>query len=253
MADLLDDKTTQLTEPRASVQKALADVTSLLRKHRLVEGLIEDQRSGEDRDEATELAESAVYKKSKAALQRRLDRLHPADVAYILEALPLDERLVIWNLVKAERDGEILLEVSDAVPESPPASMDEDELVAATEQLDTDEIADLAPDLPREVIQDVFKSLSPQERDQLREALSYPEDTVGALMDFDMISVREDMTLEVVLRHLRQLDDMPDHTDQLFVVDRAGKLKGLLRVDRLLVTDPEARVATVMRHDFIKF
>jgi len=132
MADLLDDKATQLTEPRASVQKALADVTSLLRKHRLVEGLIEDQRSGEDRDEATELAESAVYKKSKAALQRKLDRLHPADIAYILEALPLDERLYIWDLVKAERDGEILLEVSDAVRESLLSSMDTDELVAAT-------------------------------------------------------------------------------------------------------------------------
>src|SRR4029434_2215143 len=115
MADLLDDKTTQLTEPRASVQKALADVTSLLRKHRLVEGLIEDQRSGEDRDEGTELAEGAGYKKSKAALQRRLDRLHPADIAYILEALPLDERLYIWDLVKAERAAGILLEASTAV------------------------------------------------------------------------------------------------------------------------------------------
>ena len=136
MADLLDDKTSQLTEPRASVQKALADVTALLRKHRLVEGLIEDQKSSEDRDEATELAESAVYKKSKAALQRKLDRLHPADIAYILEALPLGERLYIWDLVKAERDGEILLEVSDAVRESLISSMDTDELVAATETLD---------------------------------------------------------------------------------------------------------------------
>ena len=81
MAHLLDDKTSRLTEPRASVQKALADVTSLLRKHRLVEGLVEDQKSSEDHDEATGLAESAVYKKSKAALQRKLDRLHPADIA----------------------------------------------------------------------------------------------------------------------------------------------------------------------------
>ena len=106
------------------------------------------------------------------------------------------------------------------------AHMDEDELVAATEQLDTDEIADLAPDLPREVIQDVFKSLSPEEREQLRAAMSYEEDTVGALMDFDMISIREDVTLEVVLRYLRRLDEMPDHTDQLFVVDRDGAAEG---------------------------
>ena len=102
----------------------------------------------------SELAESAVYKKSAAALQRELDRLHPADIAYILEALPLDERLYIWDRVRASRDGDILLEVSDAVRESLISSMDTEELVAATETLEADEIADLAPDLPQEVMDD---------------------------------------------------------------------------------------------------
>jgi len=131
--------------------------------------------------------------------------------------------------------------------------MDEDELVAATEQLDTDEIADLAPDLPREVIQDVFKSLSVEEREQLRSAMSYPEDSVGALMDFEMVEVREDVSLEVVLRYLRRLDEMPDHTDQLFVVDRDAHLKGLLPVNRLLVSPAEALVGDVMLRDFVQF
>src|SRR5262249_45673278 len=120
-------------------------------------------------------------------------------------------------------------------------------------QLDTDEIADLAPDLPREVIQDVFKSLSPEEREQLRAAMSYPENTVGALMDFDMISIREDVTLEAVLRHLRRLEEMPDHTDQLFVVDRTGQFKGLVPVNRLLVSDPDTPVTGVMQPESIKF
>src|SRR5918912_3155377 len=94
----------------------------------------------------------------KAELRARLDALHPADIAYILEALPLDERLAVWDLVKADRDGEILLEVSEAVRESLIASMDSEELVAAAETLETDEIADLAPDLPEDVIQDVFQA-----------------------------------------------------------------------------------------------
>jgi len=252
MADLLDDKATQLTEPRASVQKALADVTSLLRKHRLVEGLIEDQRSGEDRDEATELAESAVYKKSKAALQRKLDRLHPADIAYILEALPLDERLYIWDLVKAERDGEILLEVSDAVRESLISSMDTDELVAATETLDAEEIAELAPGLPQEVMDDVFSRLPVEEREQLRAAMSFENDMVGALMDFEDVSVRPDVTLEVVLRYLRRRDELPSQTDQLFVVDRNEKLLGVLPVSKLIVTDPETTVDAVMQPPAVK-
>src|SRR3954463_4265464 len=214
-----------------SVQEALEQVRELLHKHRIVESLVHEQQMPRH-----ELVESLVHKQNLTELQRDLDRLHPADVAYILEALPLEERLIVWDLVKAERDGEILLEVSDAVRETLIASMDEHELVAATEQLDTDEIADLAPDLPREVMQDVFKSLSVEEREQLRAAMSYAEDSVGALMDFDMVEIREDVTLEVVLRYLRRLDEMPDHTDQLFVVDRAAWFKGLLPVNRLLVS-----------------
>jgi len=182
-----------------------------------------------------------------------LDPLHPADIADILESLPLKQRLIVWDLVKAERDGDILLEVSDAVRETLIAHMDDDELVAAAEQLDTDEIADLAPDLPREVIQDVFRSLSTEEQEQLRAALSYPEGTVGALMDFDMISIRDDVTVEAILRYLRRLDELPDHTDQLFVVDRAGAFKGLLAISRLLVTDPDATVADVMQPAATRF
>jgi magnesium transporter len=187
------------------------------------------------------------------AIRALLEPLHPADVAYILEALPLTQRLVVWDLVKADREGEILLEVSDAVRETLIEHMDDAELVAATGQLDTDEIADLAPDLPREVIEDVFKLLPPEEREQLREAMSYAEGTAGALMDFDMVQIREDVTLEVVLRYLRRLDELPDQTDQLFVVDRAEQLKGMVAVNRLLVTDLDAVVGDVMLKEFSKF
>jgi magnesium transporter len=230
-----------------SVQDSLEQVTALLHKHELVEGLVQRQEGPRQ-----ELVEHLVHKLHLVELQKLLERLHPADVAYILEALPLEQRLIVWDLVKAERDGEILLEVSEAVRETLIAHMDQKELVAATGQLDTDEIADLAPDLPTEVMQDVFKSLSAEEREQLRAALSYPDDTVGALMDFDMVEVRDDVTLEVVLRYLRRLDQMPDHTDQLLVVDRQERLKGVLPVNRLLVTDPEILVADVMVREVVK-
>ncbi|MEO8441685.1 MAG: magnesium transporter, partial [Betaproteobacteria bacterium] len=231
----------ELDQDRQSVQDSLKQVVKLLRKHQLIKSLAEPPdppRHGP--------AESPVEKQNVTELQKKLDQLHPADVAYVLEALPLLERLAVWDLVKAERDGEILLEVSDAVRETLIAHMETRELVAATGQLDTDEIADLAPDLPREVMQDVFRSLSLEERDQLRSAMSYPEDTVGGLMDFDMITVRDDISVEVVLRYLRRLDEMPDHTDQLFVVDRQQNLRGLLSVSRLLVTDLDTPVTAIM-------
>ncbi|HEX4985485.1 MAG TPA: magnesium transporter [Burkholderiales bacterium] len=239
-------KATKRKKRAQSVQDSLEQVRALLQKHRLVEGVVHRQDMPRH-----ELVESLVHKQNLAELQRKLDGLHPADVALILEALPLDERLVVWELVKAERDGEILLEVSDAVRESLIENMDSKELVAATEQLDTDEIADLVPDLPQDVVDDVLHSMPVEERERLRAAMSYTEDSVGALMDFDMVSVREDVTLEVVLRYLRRMDELPDHTDQVFVVDRGDIIKGVLPVGRLIVTDPETLVGTVMKTDFI--
>jgi magnesium transporter len=188
-----------------------------------------------------------------AALRARLDALHPADIAYILEALPLEERMAVWNLVKADRDGEILVEVSEAVRESLIANMDSAELVAAAETLEADELADIAADLPAGVMEEVVQSLPAEERERLRAALSYPEGSVGALMDFDHVVVREDVTLEAVTRYLRRMDELPDHTDQLFVVDRANRLRGSLPLARLIVADLEVEVRKLIVADTVKF
>ncbi|MDN5935387.1 MAG: magnesium transporter [Nitrosospira sp.] len=239
-------KANNLREPD-SLQETLQRLNHLLHKHKLVKGLVHTQQMPRQ-----ELVEALVHKQNMAELQNLLDKLHPADVAHILEAMPLEDRLLIWELVKAERDGEILLEVSDAVRETLIATMDSDEMLAATGQLDADEIADLAPALPRYVLEDVFQSLPMEEREHLRAAMSYPEDAVGALMDFDVVTIREDVTLEVVLRYLRRLDELPDHTDQLFVVDRNEHLKGVLPVNRLLVSDPDAKVGSVMSTEMVK-
>lgn len=188
-----------------------------------------------------------------AELREFLNEIHPADVAYMLEALPLAQRLEVWDLVKAERDGEILLEVSDSVRESLIASMDTAELRAAAGQLDTDEIADIADDLPEHVVRDLLESLDAQNRARLQSALSYDEKSVGALMDFDMVTIREDISLEVVLRYLRRFDELPDHTDALFVVDRDDHFKGILPLDRLLLNNPETQVAMLMEREVVSF
>ncbi len=229
-----------------SVQEHLHEILALLEKQRLVEGLVHKQEMRRH-----DLVESLVHKQHVAELQKKLDALHPADIAYILEALPLDDRLAVWDLVRADRDGEILLEVSEPVRETLIAYMERAELVAATRTLDADELADLAPDLPDDVMQDVFRTLPVEEREQLRAAMSYEEDAVGALMDFDLVTIREDVTLEVVLRYLRRLDELPDHTDQLFVVDRGEYLKGVLPFNTLLVNDPERLVAAVMKTEML--
>jgi len=255
MTETVDNEVPVHPEARERVQDALVEVTTLLRKHRLVEGLVHEQLehapmgTGEGRQD---LIESLVTRQNKAELTRKLDRLHPADIAYILEALPLDERLYVWELVRAARDGEILLEVSDAVRESLISSMDTEELVAAAETLDADEIAELAPDLPQEVMDDVFQSLPAEEREHLRAAMSFEDDMVGALMDFDDVQVRPDVTLDVVLRYLRRFDELPSQTDQLFVVDREEKLLGVVPVGKLIVNEPDRLVRDLMRPPVVK-
>ncbi|HEX5128065.1 MAG TPA: magnesium transporter [Rhodocyclaceae bacterium] len=236
---------TEQLRQRDDVQNALRDVQELLARLNLEDDLVPHQEQS-----SRGLTESLAHKQSARRLSKRLAALHPADIAYILEALPLDDRLFVWALVRGQdngiNDGEILLELSDSVRESLIETMDRAELVAAAEQLDANELADLAPDLPKHVMEDVYLGMDAQEREQLRAAMSYPEDTVGALMDFEMVTVREDISLEVVLRYLRRFDELPNHTDQLFVIDREECLRGVLTLSRLLVSDPEATVGSIM-------
>lgn len=240
MADIQDTK--------ESLSENLQQVISLLNKHSLVENLVHHQEMPNHA-----LVETLVHKQNLVELQKKLDLLHSADVAYILEALPLEQRLDVWELVKAERDGEILLEVSDAVRQTLIADMDSEELLAAAEQLDTDELADLAPDLPKDVFQDLLDSLDAQNRVRLQSTLSYSDDAVGSIMDFDIVTIREDISLEVALRYMRRIGNLPDHTDKLFVVDRNDILRGVLPLKRLVVSDLDANVAEVMSEDAVVF
>jgi len=194
-----------------------------------------------------------AFRESQVELQRLLDALHPADIAYVLEALPLEDRLAIWQRVKADRDGEILLEVSDAVRESLIADMDDHEILAAVEPLDADELADLVEDLPTEVLPELMASLGAQQRERVQAALSYPDDQVGALMDFEMVTIREDITLETVLRYLRRFDELPEQTDKLFVINQDNLLTGVLPLHWLLINSPEKEVSEVMAPDVNTF
>ena len=237
-------------KPQESLQERLAQVVDLLQRHRLVEDLAHRQAQ---EGQQQEIIDNLVHRQNLVELQRKLEALHPADIAHILEALPLDDRLTVWQLVKSDRDGDILLEVSDAVRETLIADMDDHELLAAAKEMDADELADLAAELPRDVVHELMETLDAQQRERVRSALSYEEDQVGALMDFEMVTIREDVSLEVVLRYLRRLKELPGHTDKLFVVDYDGVLKGVLPIKRLLVNDPERHVSEVMASDPVTF
>ena len=234
--------------PEEHLRQHLDEVIGLLEKQRLEEAIIQQQSMPHH-----DLVETLMQKRYQAALKQKLDGLHSADIAYILEALPVDQRLIVWNLVESDLDGQILLDVSDAVRETLISSMDKSELLSATEQLETDEIADLAPDLPEDVMQELLETLNDQNRQRLQSVLASEDDTVAALMDFGMVTIREDVTLGVVLRYLRQRGELPEHTDKLFVVNEENILRGVLPLKRLVTNSPEKPVSQIMAKDLVYF
>ena len=171
-------------------------------------------------------------------VRRLVNTLAPAEIGNLLESLPPGKREIVWGLVDSEDDGEVLLHVGDEVREALIAAMDPDELVAAVEDLDIDDLADLAEDLPDQVIGEVLKSMDRENRERLQRVLSYQEDTAGRLMNPDIATVRADVGIDVVLRYLRLRGELPEHSDHLYVVDRRHRLIGRVPLAALLTNDP---------------
>src|SRR6478609_3990590 len=177
---------------------------------------------------------------------RMVGAMHPAEIANLIESLPPAQREVVWNFVEPEIEGDVLVELSDEVRQAFIEGMDADELLAAAEELELDDLADLVGDLPEAVGAQLVKSMDAQDRERLNAVLSYEPDTAGGLMNTDTVSVRADVTVEVVLRYLRMRGELPDKTDRLIVVDRNDRYLGTVALTRLLTEDPEKPVGDIL-------
>jgi magnesium transporter len=230
------------------LQQQLQAVVELLEKQELENTLVRKSTSSHH-----DLEEVLVNKQHQVRIQEKLSDLHPADIAFILESLPLDQRQLVWHSIKADSDGQVLLEVSDAVRQTLISGMEAEELATFASNLDTDEIADLAADIPKRAMLKILRSLNNQERTHLKTILSYQDHQVGALMDFGMITIRDDLTLKAIIAYIRKLGKLPGHTDKLFVVDQHNIVKGVLPLQRLLTHSPSEHVGDAMVTDFVKF
>ena len=196
-----------------------------------------------------ELVTQALDTGDAGEVRELLDTLHSGEIADLIESVPHGPREQLWELVAPEDHGETLVQVNDEVRAGLIDDMDSDALVAATEGLDADDLADLIRDLPGGVIQEVLGAMDQQNRDRLISVLHYPEDSAGGLMNVDVVTVRADVTLDTVLRYLRLHIEIPDTTDSLFVVDREDHFQGVLPLRTLLTSDPDLTVAEVMDSD----
>ena len=226
----------------------IALVRDLLEKQKLVEAIVHERESPKK-----DLVESLVHRQHLVELQTKIERMHTGDIAHILEVLPLDDRLVVWHQIREQRGGDVLLEISDSVRESIIENMSREQLLAVLDQMDGDDLAYIADDIPEDVLHVRLQSLTAEDQDWLRDARQYEEDTVGFLMSNEMVVVKESATLDEAARQLRRLDELPIHNDKLFVVDRRGILKGVLSLQNILLNEPELNVAKIMATDVVKF
>jgi magnesium transporter len=179
-------------------------------------------------------------------VQKMLLSLHPSEIADLLDSLPPPEREVVWDLVEPGDEGDILLELNDEVRAKLIEGMEAEALVAVAEGMELDDLADLAADLPEAVLPQVLQAMDQQDRERLRTVMAHPEDSAGGLMDPEVVTIRSDVTLEVVLRYLRMQGQLPLHTDALFVVNRFDRYLGALSLATLLTEDPSRRVSELM-------
>lgn len=175
-----------------------------------------------------------------------LNNLSASEIGDLLESLPITRRLAVWEMTDPELEGDVLVEVNDEVRASLIRGTAPEDLVAAVDDLDLDDLADILDDLPDAVTSEVLHSLDRQDRERLARVLSYPEDSAGGLMDPDVLTIRPDVTLDVVLRYLRVRGELPEVFDLLFVIDRQGRYLGSLKLSDLLTRNLASMVSDLM-------
>ncbi|HHC73801.1 MAG TPA: magnesium transporter, partial [Thiothrix sp.] len=188
----------------------------------------------------------AIEDGSLFKVQHLLNALHPAEIAHLIESSPVNQRKVMWELVEADNEGAVLIELGDEVRQSFIQDMDAGEVAQAVQHLEIDDLADFLQSLPDAVISETLASMDRQNRQRVEAILAYDENTAGGLMDTHLITVRPDVAVDVVLRYLRRQNDLPSHTDRLFVVDRHDQFQGILAIDRLLTSQPDCTVWVIM-------
>jgi len=198
----------------------------------------QEEKTARHLDRLSEALDSGV----QSQVKKLLNSLNGAEIGDLLESLPQPRRQLVWDLVKVDLDADVLLEVNDEVRAGLIRDTSPDDLIQAVGDLDLDDLADILNDLPDAVITEVLRAMDRQDRERLVQVMSYPEDSAGGLMNPDVVTVRPDVTLDVVLRYLRVRGELPKVFDQLFVVDRAGKYLGQLQLASVLTCEPSRLV-----------
>jgi magnesium transporter len=230
------------------LQRAIGDVTRLLEKHRVLTVLAHRQE-GPRRD----LVESLQHRQNLVELHKRLRLMHSGDVAFVLEALPHDERRTVWEQLAPEHAGQVLVEVADAIRQSLVVITPREDLIRLLLTLDPEDLAFVADSLALEVRDAVFRGLESRDRLAFDQASQYEDASVGRYMTREWVALPETHTIQRALTDLRRLGELPPQTDRIFVVDARNVLRGTLPLPTLVLTDPSTLVAAAMTAETMTF
>lgn len=193
----------------------------------------------------------AIESGSLFTLQRMLNALHPAEIAHLLESSPLEQRKIAWELIKRENEGSVLIELNEDVRSQLTEEMDTGDLLEALKDLDIDDMADFLQGLPDSVIQQTLAGMGRQERERVEVVLGFDEDTAGGMMDTEVVTIRSDVNVDVVLRYLRMKGELPSHTDRVIIVDSYDNYLGVVSLAKLLTSQPDESIWHIMNRNYL--
>ena len=220
----------QTRKPAVNLPNTMEEIAAMLEHHRALETLARRQDAA-----GRGVADQLQRRQNEAVLQRRVRDLHPADLAFVLESLPPDARADVWAALDATQAAEALVELDGAARAWAIDETDERRLTRIVSNLDPDDLAWIADELPDAVMEQVRRSLDEAERHLLQQTDTLPPNTVGRLMTVELVAVRDSQTIGDVFTDLRARAALPDHLDRLYVVDVRNVLRGAVSLQSLVV------------------
>ena len=185
--------------------------------------------------------------KDKATnIQNTLSSLNPSEIARLLESLTQRERNVLWQMVDQEDEGEILKELIEEVRQNLISQMNASELIAATQDMELDDLADILSDLPNQITDQVIKALDKQDQNRLESVISYDENTAGGLTNPKIISIRRGVNIDGLMKYLRNMHALPENTNYIYVINRDNQYIGAVKLVDLFTQSKEMPIEEIM-------
>jgi magnesium transporter len=186
----------------------------------------------------------------KTKLGRIISEMTPSELAFVIESSPPHERKIIWDLIQLDTEGEVLGELDEGLREDLLSGMNPEEISAAISDLEVDDLADILQTLPEKITNEVLSLMNSRDRGRVEKILDYPEESAGGLMNTDVITVRAENSIELVMRYLRFLKELPQNTDDIYVVSKKDEYLGILPITKIITSDPNLTVREVMDTEF---